>query len=92
MKKDETLLEYFLAIHRLLDLAYPASKGRLKDRIGQDAFIKGLVDQDFRSKVIAQNTTTLQEAYAAACRIREEDRSPVFESRLVTREKRKRQR
>jgi len=65
-RKGESLRELFQDINRLVLLAYPDSKGRLRDKLAMESFVDGLNDADLALKVRNLSPTDLQSAYRTA--------------------------
>ena len=65
-KRGESLRELYQDIHRLVLLAYPDSKGRLRDKLAMESFIDGLNDAEFALKVRNLSPQDLQSAYRTA--------------------------
>src|SRR2546425_890234 len=65
-QKGESLRALYQDIHRLILLAYPDSKGRLRDKLALEAFINALNDNDLALKVRYSCPSDLQSAYRTA--------------------------
>jgi len=65
-RRGETLREFYQDIHRLVLLAYPDSKGKLRDKLALESFIEGLNDPDLALKVRNLSPQDLQSAYRTA--------------------------
>jgi hypothetical protein len=87
-QKGESLRALYQDIHRLVMLAYPGERGRLRDKLGTEAFINGLNDNDLSLKVRNLCPTDLQTAYKTALML--ESNQLIVNRHDDTRETRKR--
>src|SRR3989442_2558390 len=65
-RKEEPLRELYQDVHRLVLLAYPDSKGRLRDKLALESFIEGLNDPELALKVRNLCPQDLPSAYRTA--------------------------